>query len=196
MVALVALFFAVVNIKDYFWYRQGITLTIADKKKPGIFRRMRSVLDASQSIWGLAGATIALAVGVSMVEFSCTAGFPVLWTNLLTAQNVGAATFVVLLLVYMFIYQLDELVIFFSAVITLKSGRVEEKHGRLIKLVSGMLMLTLSIVMLVNPAWMNSLNSSLLIFGTTLLVTVLVLFFHRILLPKMGIRIGSESLGR
>ena len=28
-VALVALFFAVVNIKDYFWYRQGLSFTIA-----------------------------------------------------------------------------------------------------------------------------------------------------------------------
>jgi len=42
---------------------------------------MRAVMDASQSFSGLVGATIALAVGVSMVEFSCTAGFPVIWTK-------------------------------------------------------------------------------------------------------------------
>ena len=77
---------------------------------------MRRVMDASDSFWGLIGATIVLAAGVSLVEFSCTAGFPVLWTNLLTSQGVTAASFVALLFLYMLIYQIDELAIFLAAV--------------------------------------------------------------------------------
>ena len=192
LVALVALFFALVNIKDYFWYKAGISFTIAEDKKSGIFRRIRAVMDASQSFWGLAGSTVVLAAGVSMVEFSCTAGFPVLWVNLLTAQNIGAASFVLLLLLYMVVYQLDAMAIFFPVVISLKAGRMEEKHGRLLKLIGGMLMLTLSIVMLVNPALMNNLGSSLIIFGSAFLATLLVLLTHRVILPKFGIRIGTE----
>ena len=42
VVALVALFFAAVNIKDYFWYKEGISFTIADESKPGIYRRNAS----------------------------------------------------------------------------------------------------------------------------------------------------------
>ncbi len=86
-VAVVALFFAVVNIKDYFWYKEGVSFTISDDKKPGIFKRMRNILDAGDSFWGLVGGTIVLAAGVSLVEFSCTAGFPVLWSNLLVSQE-------------------------------------------------------------------------------------------------------------
>ncbi len=192
LVALVALFFALVNIKDYFWYKEGISFTIAEDKRSGIFKRIRTVMDASQSFWGLAGATVVLAAGVSLVEFSCTAGFPVIWVNLLNAQQVSGAAFVLLLLLYMLIYQLDELVIFFSAVVSLKASRMEEKHGRILKLVGGMLMLTLSMVMLVNPALMNNLESSLIIFGIAFLATLLVLLIHRVLLPKFGILIGNE----
>ena len=76
VVALVSFFFGIINIKDYFWYKEGLSFTIADDKKPGIFQRMRKVMDASQSFWGLMGATVVLAAGVSLVEFSCTAGFP------------------------------------------------------------------------------------------------------------------------
>ncbi|MBN1536174.1 MAG: thioredoxin family protein [Anaerolineales bacterium] len=195
IIALIALFFGLVNIKDYFWYKEGLSFTIADEKKSGIFRSIRKVMDASQSTWGLIGATIVLAAGVSMVEFSCTAGFPVLWTNLLTSQNIGAAAFLLLLLLYMLIYQLDELVIFFSAVVTLKSNRLEEKHGRLLKLIGGILMLTLAGVMLIDPGVMNSLTNSLAIFGFAFGATLLVLFVHRILLPKLGIRVGTEQLG-
>jgi thiol-disulfide isomerase/thioredoxin len=192
VVALIALFFALVNIKDYFWYKEGISFTIADDQKPGIFKRMRAVMDASQSFWGLIGATVVMAAGVSLVEFSCTAGFPILWTNLLTAQKVSVAAFIGLLLVYMLIYQLDELVIFFSAVASLKVSRIEEKQGRLLKLVGGMLMLTLSAVMLINPALMNNLASSLLIFGAAIVATLLILLIHQVILPKFGIRIGTE----
>jgi hypothetical protein len=126
------------------------------------------------------------------VEFSCTAGFPVLWTNLLVSQKITALTFILLLLLYLFIYQLDEMVIFFTAVYTLKSSKLEEKHGRILKLIGGMLMLTLAVVMMVKPALMNNLGSSLLIFGAAVLATLLVLFVHRTILPKFGVQIGTE----
>lgn len=192
VVSLVALFFAVVNIKDYFWYKEGISFTIADDKKPGLFHKMRRIVDASDSFWGLVGATVVLAAGVSLVEFACTAGFPVIWTNLLSAQKVTPLTFGLLLLLYLVIYQLDELGIFAVAVVTLKSSKIEEKHGRILKLIGGMLMLALSIAMLVDPFIMNSMSSSLIVFGAAVAATLLVLVFHRRLLPVMGIYIGTE----
>ncbi len=192
LVALVALFFAVVNIKDYFWYRQGISFTIADEKKPGLYAQMRRVLDAGHSWWGLVSATVVLAAGVSLVEFSCTAGFPVLWTNLLTAQSATASEFGWLLLLYMLIYQMDEMAIFLVAVLTLRASRLEEKHGRILKLVGGMLMLVLAAVMIYQPALMNELDSALLIFGVALVATGAILLVHRVILPRFGVYIGSE----
>ncbi len=193
VVSLVALFFGLVNMKDYFWYKEGLSFTIADDQKPGIFQRIRKIMDASQSFWGLAGATVIMAAGVSLVEFSCTAGFPVLWTNLLASQKVGTMTFALLLLLYMIIYQLDELAIFFTTVFTLKASRIEEKQGRILKLIGGTLMITLSVVMLLNPALMNDLTASLLIFGIAFGVAIIILLVHRKILPAFGIWIGSED---
>lgn len=192
LVALIALIFAAINIKDYFWYKEGVSFTIADEKKPGIARGIRRVMD-SQSFWAMAAATIALAAGVSLVEFSCTAGFPVMWSNILTAQNVSTLDFVGLLLLYMVIYQLDELAIFLVAVFTLKASRLEEKHGRILKLIGGVLMLTLAVVMLVKPTLMNQLSSALIIFAIAFGVTALILLLHRRILPHFGIWIGTES---
>jgi glutaredoxin len=192
VVALVALFFAAVNIKDYFWYKQGISFTIADEKKPGIYRSMRRVLEAGDSTWATVAATIILSAGVSLVEFSCTAGFPVLWTNLLSSQQAAAGTFALLLLLYMLIYQIDELGIFLFAVFTLRAGKLEEKHGRILKLVGGTLMLTLAVVMLVNPALLNRVDTSLLVFLIAFGLTALALALHRYILPRFGVYIGSE----
>jgi len=194
VVSLLALFFAIINIKDYFWYKEGLSFTIDDAQKPGLYKRMRRVMRAGDSLGALLLATVGLGAGVSLVEFSCTAGFPVLWTNLVAAQHVTPLTFALLLLLYMFIYQIDELGIFFAAVITLHASKLEEKHGRILKLIGGTLMLTLAAVMLFNPALMNDLLSSLLIFGAAFGAALLVLLVHRVILPRFGIVIGTEEL--
>jgi cytochrome c biogenesis protein CcdA len=196
VVALVALFFGIVNIKDYFFYKEGVSFTISDDQKPGIYQRIRKVMDAGDSWWGLIGGTVVLAAGVSLVEFTCTAGFPVLWTNLVSSQQVTTITFVMLLLLYMLIYQLDELGIFLVAAFTLKSSRIEEKHGRILKLIGGVLMLTLAIVMLVKPELMSDVGKSLIVFGIAFAITLLILLVHRVILPKKGIHIGTENSKR
>jgi hypothetical protein len=194
--ALLALFFGIVNIKDYFWYKEGISFTIADEKKPGLYRSMRRVMNAGDSLPALIGATIVMAAGASLVEFSCTAGFPVLWTNLLASHGVTMLTFLALLLLYMLIYQLDEMVLFGAAVVSLRASKLEEKHGRVLKLFGGTLMLTLAAVMLINPSLMSSVGTSLLVFGVALALALLVLLVHRVILPRFGVRIGTELAPR
>lgn len=193
LVAGVALIFGIVNIKDYFWYKTGVSFTISEKRKPGFFQNIRRVIASSDSIWGLAAATVVMAGGVSLLEFSCTAGFPVLWTNLVVAQGVSASVFVGLLLLYLIIYQLDEIVIFGSMVVTLKASRLEEKQGRILKLFGGVLMLALAVVMLFDPGLMNELGTSATIFGLAFCIALLILIIHRKILPQCGIWIGSEK---
>jgi hypothetical protein len=193
VVALIAGSFAVINIKDYFWYKEGVSMTIADDKKPGIYKKMRKVVASSDNFWAMIGATIVLALGVSLVEFSCTAGLPVLWTGILNAQGVEIGTFLSLLLVYMVIYQLDEMIIFVPAVLTLRSSKFEEKQGRLLKLVGGVLMLSLAIVLLVDPGWMHEFINVLILFGISLGATALIVLLHRVILPMFGVEIGSDA---
>ena len=193
MVALIALGFALVNIKDYFWYKEGVSFTISDDKKPGIYQRMRNILRYSESTWRLIGATVVFAAGIALVELSCTAGFPVIWSNILASQNIETVTFLLLLLVYILIYLLDEMGIFLAAVFTLRSTKLEEKHGRVLKLIGGVLMLTLAVVMLVDPSVMNNLTGTLIIFGIAIAATALILLLHRVVLPKFNIKIGSEK---
>ena len=191
-VALIALTFGFVNFKDYFWYKEGVSFTISDKHKPKLYQNMRSTVADTRSLIGLAGSSAALAVGVSFIEFSCTAGFPVIWSNLLAANQVTTIDFILLLGLYMLIYLLDELVVFVTAAVTMKASRMEEKHGRLLKLASGVIMLALGFVMLVNPAWMNNVGTSLLVFLAAIALTLLVSLVHRKVLPRFGILIGSE----
>ncbi len=192
-VALIALVFALVNIKDYFWYKKGISFTIPDKYKPKIFKNMRGIMKDDRSTLSMMAATAGLALGVALVEMPCTAGFPVVWTNLLAHYQVTTRTFVSLLFLYLLIYLLDEMIVVVGASMTLQAGNFQEKHGRMLKLIGGMIMLSLALVMLINPDLMNSIGTSLLIFAGSTVAALLVMFVHRKVLPKYGIRIGTEE---
>ena len=191
IVALVAIGFGVINMKDYFWYKEGVSFTISDKHKPKLYKNMRDSVVTPRSLIGLISSTAVMAAGVSLIEFSCTAGFPVIWSNIMIANNVSGLYFALLLGLYMLIYLLDEIGVIAAASITMKAARVEEKHGRILKLISGTIMLALGIVMLIEPAIMNKLSSSLGVFVIALALAALIYIVHQRTLPRMGIYIGS-----
>ncbi|MFW5879846.1 MAG: hypothetical protein ACOCUV_03390 [bacterium] len=192
LVGLLAFIFAVVNIKDYFWYKKGISFTISDKYKPSIFKKVRKVMDPSQSLPSMVFATVVMALGIVLVELPCTAGFPLIWSNIMAQNNVPMAQFIPLFLLYILIYLLIELVIFFGVLISLRASRFEEKHGRVLKLVGGIIMLVLAITIIFFPDAMNTVTGSLYVFGIAGAASSLIIWLHRKILPRFGIRIGSE----
>jgi thiol-disulfide isomerase/thioredoxin len=162
-VASIALFVGAVNVKDHLAYKKGLSFTIPDRFKPRIYRSGRSIRDTDRPLAAVLGTTIAMAVGISLVELPCTAGFPVIWSGILRTQGVGGAEFGALLTLYLLIYVLDELVLFGAVLVTLKIGRFEERHGRLLKLVGGMVMIALGIVLLAAPQLMSDLAAATLV---------------------------------
>ena len=179
VVAVLAVAFAAINIKDFFWFKAGVSLSIPEASKPGIYDRMRRVLGSAQSLPALVASTMVLAAGVSFVELACTAGFPVLWTSIVTDRGVSPLGFILLLSLYMLIYQLDELVIFAVAVVTMRMTKLQERQGRLLKLLSGMMMLSLAVVMLVKPALLNDVRTSLLVFASAGAAAALIVAAER-----------------
>ena len=194
LVAILAVAFAVINIKDFFWFKRGVSLSIPETSKPGIYDRMRRVLASAQSLPALVASTVVLAAGVSFVELACTAGFPVLWTNIVADRDVSPLAFGALLGLYMLVYQLDELVIFGVAVATMRATKLQERQGRTLKLLSGMLMFSLAIVMLIAPSMLNDVGTSLLVFASAAGATGLILLVDRLIRPPR--RANRAASGR
>ncbi len=177
VVAIIALFVGAVNVKDHLAYKKGLSFTIPDRAKPRIYRGGRSIRDADRPLGAVLGTTIAMAVGISLVELPCTAGFPVIWSGILRTQGVGGAEFGALLALYLLIYILDELVLFGAVLATLRIGRFQERHGRLLKLVGGAVMIALGIVLLAAPQLMADLAGATLVIGGAV---VAALVFDRV----------------
>jgi cytochrome c biogenesis protein CcdA/glutaredoxin len=173
-VAVVAGTFGVLHLKEYVTHR-GPSLTIADERKPGLYRRMRGLARPERSLPAVLGGTVALAVGVSLAETPCTAGLPLLWTNMLSSRDVPASGAVALFVLYLLVFLLDELVIFGIAVVTLRSAKLQERHGKALQLASGMLMVALAVTMLFAPHLLESLSGTTIVFGIAALLVAAVL---------------------
>ena len=178
-VALFALGFGLVSMKDYFWYRRGLTFSIPEGQKPGLYQRLRRLRQQELGTPALIAATVVVASGMALVELPCTAGFPVIWSGILAEREVGRAGFVGLLAVYVLIYLGVELVIFAIAITGMRLGRMGEQQGRALKLVGGTLMVALAGALALRPELMEDLTGTLTLFVAALSVAALILLAHR-----------------
>ena len=173
-VALVAGVFGVLHIKEH-WTTKGPSVTIGSEHKPGLFAKMRRLADMDRSLPGTLGGTAVLAVGVSLLETPCSAGLPLLWTNLIADRGVPTSGAVALFLLYLLIFLIDELVIFGAAVFTLRAAKMQEHHGQALQLIGGVLMLTLATAMVFTPGALETIGGTAIVFGVAGGVTAVVL---------------------
>ncbi len=148
----IALFVGAVNVKDFFALRRGISLGIPESAKPGLYARIRRILQADNLAGALTGIVI-LAGLVNLIELLCTAGFPALYTQILTVQQLPIWEYYSYLGLYNLAYILDDSLMVAIAVITLSRRKVQERAGRWLKLISGLVMAALGVILLLQPKW-------------------------------------------
>jgi threonine/homoserine/homoserine lactone efflux protein len=89
-----------------------------------------------------------LAILIQIVEFMCTSGFPALFTRILTLRELPPASYYGYMLLYIAAYMLDDIIILGIGVVMLSRHRLQEKEGRVLKLVSGLVMVGLGIYLI------------------------------------------------
>jgi len=148
-IAVIALLAGLINLKDFSFFGLGISLSIPDAAKPGIYARIRQILQAQNLFGALLGAVV-LAVLVQIVEFMCTSGFPALYTRILTLKQLDSMSYYGYLLLYNLAYMFDDMIILAIGIVTLSQRRLQEKEGRWLKLISGLVMLGIGMYLLFN----------------------------------------------
>lgn len=154
ILAVLAIVIGGINIKDFFAFHRGISLSIPESAKPGFYKRVRAIVQARSLLLSLSGAVV-LAIVVNFIELLCTAGFPAVYTRVLTLRHLPWWLYYLYLALYNIFYMLDDSIMLLIAIITLGHRKLQEKQGRWLKLVSGVVMLALGLVLLVRPAWLG-----------------------------------------
>jgi hypothetical protein len=196
LVAAVVAVFAVVNLRDYF-RSEPATLAIPASTKPAIYRRARSLIAPDRSALAVLAGTTVLAAGVSLIETPCSAALPLLWTDLLASHDATLAAAVTLFALYIAIFLLDELALFGAVVLTMRATRLQEHHGRALRLVTGSVMLSLAAVMIIDPTVLEQLGGALAMLAASVVVAVVLATYRRLREQRAhhGRRKFTQSLG-
>lgn len=149
-----ALLVGALNVKDFLRPGLGVSASIPEAAKPGIYERMRRVMRAEALLPSLAGVAV-LAVAVNFFELLCTAGFPAIYTAVLAQQGLPPLAHYAYLGLYIAGYIADDALMVGSAVFALSSRKLSERAGRWLKLVSGIVMLALGATMILRPEWLR-----------------------------------------
>jgi thiol-disulfide isomerase/thioredoxin len=175
---LIALTIAVINIKDFFFFKKGMSLSVPEKAKPKLFERMRNLLKAS-SLPSMMIGTIVLAIAANTYELLCTVGFPIIFTRVLTLNNLQTLHYYLYLIFYNVIYVIPLGVVVLIFAITLGSKKLTEWQGQVLKLISGLMMLGLGAVLLINPDLFNNLFLSIGLLVIALISSGIIVFITK-----------------
>ena len=115
-------------------------------------RRSR-ILEAENLAGALAGIVV-LAVLVNTIELLCTAGFPAVYTQILALRQLPWWEYYGYLALYNVAYMLDDALMVTIAVLTLGRHKLQEREGRWLKLISGLVMLALGATLIAQPDWL------------------------------------------
>jgi glutaredoxin len=143
-----------VHLKDFIAPGHGLSFSIPERAKPRIYARVRRIVYAENLSVALA-MTLILAVMVNLVELLCTAGLPALFTQILAAHGLSWWEHHGYMLLYILAYMLDDTVMLVLAVVTLTRRKIQERAGRVLKLVSGVAMVGLGLLLILRPEWLR-----------------------------------------
>lgn len=136
-----------VNLKDLVWFKQGPSLMVPDKAKPGLFRRMRAIAASPSLPLAMLGIGV-LAFVVNLIELGCTLGLPAIYTRLLAAR--GGARFAWLALYnVMYVVPLGLIVLVFA--VGLQRLALTERRAKVLKFISGALLVVFGLLFVVWP---------------------------------------------
>lgn len=153
IIAGVAFFSGGYNLKEYFTNKEGVCKVTGGERRKKVFDKLREITHKRQFWLALAG-IIFLAFAVNLVELICSAGLPAVFTQVLTLTNLPVWQYYFYLLLYIFIFMLDDLFIFFAAMTALQIVGATGKYSRYSHLIGGAVMIIIGVLLLCKPEWL------------------------------------------
>ena len=158
MKILIAIFILIAgffNLKKYFKIRKeeaGCTV-VNDKKRKTIIKKMGRVINSKTFGLALVGIII-LAASVNLIEMACSLGFPLVFNEILTVNNITGLARIIYLLLYIAFYMIDDIVVFAISMVTLEATGITNKYNKLCTLISAIIMIIMGLLMLFRPDWL------------------------------------------
>lgn len=152
-IGLLALGAGVYYLRDAYVNREGACKVTQGQTKQKVFGQIKTLTANKQFAIALVG-IILLAIAVNMVELVCSAGLPAIYTQVLSLSQLPTWQYYAYLALYILVFMLDDLLIFFTAMFTLRVTGLQGKYSRYSHIIGGVLMLILGALLIFKPEWL------------------------------------------
>jgi thiol-disulfide isomerase/thioredoxin len=174
----IALLIGALNIKDFFFAKQGPTLSIPEEQRTKTFKRIRQLVK-SPSLLFMLGGTVVLAVTVNFYELLCTLGFPLVYTSRLTGLHLPLLDYYLYLFFYNVVYVIPLIVILLLFTFTLGKTKLSEWQGQQLKLLSGFMLLSFGLCFLIDYQLLEIVWTPIGLLGLSALLTMALSFLWK-----------------
>jgi hypothetical protein len=153
LIGLFAIGVGAYQLQDAWKNRYGACKMVEPKKRKLWFAKIESVVAQKQLFLAVVGMVI-LATAVNLVELACSAGLPAIYTQVLALSDLPSWQYYGLLFLYIFIFMLDDLIVFFVAMTTLKTAELEGKYARYSHIIGAAFIFLLGLLLVLKPEWL------------------------------------------
>jgi len=153
IIAIVALIGAIVNIKAFAQSQKSGCHVVDDKKRKKIFNKIKRFTSEKSFILALLG-VMGLAISVNLVELACSAGLPLVFSELLAINNVSSFMKFMYTLLYVVFFLIDDLIVFIIAMLTMQVAGISTKYNKYSHLLGGLVMFIVGVLLLFKPEWL------------------------------------------
>lgn len=153
IIAIIALIGAILNLKSVIKSKNSGCEIVDSKKRKNIFSKIKKFTSEKSFILAFFG-IIGLAISVNLVELACSAGLPLIFTELLAINNVSGFIKFIYIGIYIIFFLIDDIIVFTISMYTMKATGISTKYGKYSHLIGGLIMLLIGLLLIIKPEWL------------------------------------------
>ncbi|MDD3341309.1 MAG: hypothetical protein PHN72_03835 [Bacilli bacterium] len=150
IIAVVALLAGLIHLSSYLNKEEDGCNVVKESKRKKMIQKIKKLTGERSFLLAILG-IITLAITVNLVELACSAGLPLLFTQVLAMNSLSTPAYIFYILLYIFFFLIDDIIVFVIAMKTLELTGLSSKYSKYSHLIGGIIMLIIGILLLFNP---------------------------------------------
>lgn len=153
VIAIIALLGGLYNLYSVYKTKENGCNVTTKKDRKKILERIKKFTSEKSLMLSVIG-VIALAISVNLIELACSAGLPVMFTQILAINNLTKVEYLSYILLYIVFFLIDDFIIFLLAITSMKVSGISAKYGKVSKIIGAIFLIIIGVLLIIRPEWL------------------------------------------
>ena len=153
VIAIIALLGGLYNLYSVYKTKENGCNVTTKKDRKKILERIKKFTSEKSLMLSVIG-VIALAISVNLIELACSAGLPVMFTQILAINNLTKVEYLCYIILYIVFFLIDDFIIFLLAITSMKASGISAKYGKVSKIIGAIFLIIIGVLLIIRPEWL------------------------------------------